>query len=519
MFRHRPDPRPRSRVDAPLPALASQLFDARFYLEEYPDAVDSGYAPLDHYLVAGIAEGRRIRPGVALRAEREPAWTEAWTNPASGPASSVQAAVAATAHFRRQVGAGALARDRYSIQVAAARSAGVLLAPVGVALVAAAVRAAEASGLPTVHYLSREGRVLQRIHDAVAPVLSTRTISSRHLPLSRLATFGPSLTGASPIELRRLWRMYPDQSPAALLTSLGLDPAGLEGPLRAHGLEPGRVIPGIADDPSVAGFLADEEVRSMLDRALAAHRARLRDFLLAEVTPGGPTADEVLVVDIGWRGSIQDNLAHVVPDWQWTGWYLGLLPFLNDQPPNTTKHAVGPDANRGDDVSWLGPSHVLELALSSQEPSAVGFDVADDGTVAPRFVATGGDGPGGRLAAELQAGMMLSVRAVARAFRDAEDPLHQLRPVLDGLLWNLLHDPPPGLADVVLESAHDETFGTLNVLPFEEPEVGTSSVWADSTTTALDRVAALGTRSRWPAGWRRWQPVRTLRASLGDRMP
>jgi hypothetical protein len=39
-------------------------------------------------------------------------------------------------------------------------------------------------------------------------------------------------------------------------------------------------------------------------------------------------------VDIGWRGTIQDNLAHVLPEKTLFGHYLGLARVLNEQPVN-----------------------------------------------------------------------------------------------------------------------------------------------------------------------------------------
>jgi len=40
-------------------AIASGVFDERFYLSTYPDIAAAGVDPLEHYLAAGRFEGRR----------------------------------------------------------------------------------------------------------------------------------------------------------------------------------------------------------------------------------------------------------------------------------------------------------------------------------------------------------------------------------------------------------------------------------------------------------------------------
>lgn len=424
------------------------------------------------------------------------------------------------------VAAGLLRRESAAVehpllsrdQVYAARLAGTILAPAAVALVTAAVGDAIRLGLRSVHYLSREGHVFRDVHRAIASIVSDRPVAARHLAVSRLSTFGPSLASTDTASLMRLWTMYPDQSPAALLNSLGLDPSRFDSHLRVHGLGRDESVPAVFADARVRKFLDDPAVERLMAHELAAARSLVVDYLRAEVARDDDRPD-VVVVDIGWRGTIQDNLAHLMPEWQWHGWYLALFPFLNPQPMNTLKRAVGPDANRGDDPGWIEPVHALELAMSSQSPSTARYRF-DGRRVVPVFAESTGGPPIARaLAAELQAGLLGAARSVAAVFASHGGATWLTRPAIEDILRNIASDPPTGLADLVFESEHDETFGVLNDLPHATGRPDKSWLAYASTAEALRALEERSQQSRWPQGHRRWTPVANLRAALGDTTP
>ena len=97
-----------------------------------------------------------------------------------------------------------------------AAHAGVLTALLPVSLVAAAVEEALERGLPTVHYLSREGAFLCRVHELIAPTLAgaAPAPAARHVEVSRRSTFGPSISDDHRAGLALMWSQYADQSPA-----------------------------------------------------------------------------------------------------------------------------------------------------------------------------------------------------------------------------------------------------------------------------------------------------------------
>ncbi len=370
------------------------------------------------------------------------------------------------------------------------------------ALVAAAVEEAYATGLDRVHYLSREGQFLARVHERVAGrLVAGAPPAAVTLEVSRRSTFGPSLGTFDADALMDLWRMYSRQSVGALLTSLGDQPSRYEREAAAYGIDLDAVVDGIHLDESVARFLADPVVA----RRLAEHNGRRRDALLAYLRSRTDIEESRwLVVDVGWRGTIQDNLARLLPDVQLDGIYLVLFPFLNPQLANTSKRAAGPDANEGDEYGFMEPPAAVERPWTADVPSVVDYRVDESGqAVAVLEKEHLGSVQSGLLAlfqeATLAAAEIVADWLVAGG-RTAADVRDHVR----ALVREYYQDPWPGVADLWFGSAHDDTFGVLNVTPFGKDRPGID--WLAGQPIE-ERITAAAEASMWGPGYRRWLPV------------
>jgi FMN phosphatase YigB (HAD superfamily)/predicted O-methyltransferase YrrM len=395
--------------------------------------------------------------------------------------------------------------------LARASAAGTRTALLPVALVVASIEQAVRQGVDVVHYLSREGLFLQEIHEAVAPIVVAGAKAPRavHLATSRRSTFGPALSSVTAPELSRMWSMYGDQSPRALLTSIGVDAEEFLEPLKRYDLELDQDVPGIATDDRIASFLEDIEVRQSLEDQLSEARVRLIDYLAAQTDL---TASHLVLVDVGWRGTIQDNLSRVLPGIHTTGIYLGLFPFLNEQPDNTTKHGVAFDGNLGDDYSHVNPPAAIERPWTPDVPSTVGYDRGEDGAVRPR-VEFGDVAQPGAIEA-YQAAVLRTAPLVARFLMTNGLAPSALRSSLSEVLHKYFTEPVPGLSDLWFESDHDDTFGALNVTPFGKERPSLS--WLHEGWSP----AAAAESSYWSEGYLSWLPVRAalaMRALMSQR--
>lgn len=373
-----------------------------------------------------------------------------------------------------------------------------------VALVAAAIEDAAARGLDRVHYLSREGLFLSRIHAEIAPILwPDHTPRAVHLAVSRRSTFGPSLAEPTAENLLDLWRMYPHQTPRGLLVSLGADAGDFASSLARFKLELDVVIDGIHLDERVASFLADDEVADQLSAVNTERRRALLGYL------GGQTdldLDRMIVVDVGWRGTIQDNLSRLLPQTRLIGWYLALFPFLNPQPTNGEKHAVGPDGNQGAEFAFMEPPAAVERPWTPAAPSVIDYRQGPAG-IQPVLDEEALDQADRDAIALYQDAAVEAASTVARWIVANGASTDVLRPLIEDELAAYYDRPEPGIADLWFDSAHDDTFGVLNVTSFGKQRPDRSWFRHGLGPGYLRHLDAAAQASLWPAGYQRWRPV------------
>jgi hypothetical protein len=280
------------------------------------------------------------------------------------------------------------------------------------------------------------------------------------LQVSRLATFGPSLASLDVQELMRLWRLYPTQSPLELFRSLNLD-LGEYGPVLArHGLKADEPITQPWSNAALQRFLLDHEFRRAANRRLAEQRELLLRYLYERGL--GPDTGNCIVVDIGWRGTIQDNIALLLPGIHFHGVYLGLQRFLNPQPANVSKVAFGPNLNLGgettnpDLLQFVAPMEMLtnsspgsvkSYALVGDEVFADCGDAEPERAIHERFTL-----PYQNHVAMLSAELFPELLADSARSRQLRGLALQV--------WNaIIADPPPILMEAYFGLHHDETFG------------------------------------------------------------
>jgi FMN phosphatase YigB (HAD superfamily) len=377
-------------------------------------------------------------------------------------------------------------------------AAGVISSVLSVAHVAGVIEQAAQVGVEKVYYVSREGSFLRRVHEAVGSIITGGDAPQpRHLEVSRRSTFGPSLRTLDPSDLMRMWRQYSNQSPRGFLVSLGLDADDYADDLRRFGLGIEEVLVDVSRNERLGEFLADRTVSKRVMDSLDQNRALLAAYLEDRGVGDAPT----VVADIGWRGTIQDNLCHVLPDVEFHGVYLGLFPYLNPQPANSSKRAVVFDGNLGDVFGHVSPPAAVEAAWTPSIPTVHGYQRLADGRVLPEGPLEPHRADG--LIAAFQAGALDSAPTVARWMVSVGATTELIRSGLQDVLRRYYSCPLPGVCDIWFESAHDDTFGVLNETPYAKSRV--SRDFLDLPHGAEAHPAAVS--SLWPAGYASWLPV------------
>ena len=323
-----------------------------------------------------------------------------------------------------------------------------------------AAESAHRSGCERIFFCTREGEFFLKVFDALQKNGAIPAhVKAGLVEVSRIATFGPSLRSLDIPELMRIWNQYSTQSLAAFLKSLNAPLEDYRPAMVAHAIDPQEVITYPWLDRRVQALLADARFKDPLSAHLAEHRCCLLGYLASR---GVPTAAPFALVDIGWRGTIQDNLCHLLPQSTIHGYYLGLQPFLNPQPENATKTAFGPNLNQKNHslydalcMQFISP---LEMLCNSPHGSVVGY-AASAPHAAVRVVDPVENITWEVFSSRIQASVLSSIPALATMLRDLAVSGDDIQPLANDRLYRLLTLPPQSLSSEYFALQHDETFG------------------------------------------------------------
>ena len=354
------------------------------------------------------------------------------------------------------------------------------LATIPTALVLDAIDLANELGTSRVFYLSREGLLLHRVHQALRNAGYTN-LDSTHLQVSRLAVCLPAMLELTRHELMNILRLYPVISLSTLFDSMGISvvPAEVRWLADRAGSSWDQPV-AWHDSPDVLdGVLRASPVQQMWVEAHGRARRSVMQYLDEQQFIG----DSVVVSDLGWRGTLQDMLSRITGIAS-HGQYLALFEYLNPQSILVAKNATLWNQNHGDDVSWLSDSvSALERLCTAPVPTTEAYDkdgmpvLHDD----MRFTLEGADGAQW----VLHQAMVDSAAELAAAAESSAFGRQVIRDAAAAVARVMVFDPPPIVALTTATQSHDERFGEGN------------------------RLADGRLRRSWPAGARalsRWRP-------------
>ena len=186
------------------------------------------------------------------------------------------------------------------------------------------------SNVAHVFFLSREGQPLKWMFELYRDRIGG-DIAAHYLEVSRRSTLLPSLDKLETEAFETLFRQYRTISVFEFLSSLGLEDC-CNAFARQLGLEDAKLRERIANFPESETFtrlLALSSFQDLYERRRLTQRDAFIDYL-GRIT-GGTLPDELVLADVGWKGTIQDHLhallCHrgVSPVRSIKGFYVGLV--------------------------------------------------------------------------------------------------------------------------------------------------------------------------------------------------
>lgn len=189
------------------------------------------------------------------------------------------------------------------------------------------------------YFFTREGDFFKKLYDQIAEhEKAAGSMPTAHvLEVSRMSTFFPSVRKITIHEMMRMWRQYPTQSMRMLCRSLNIELDSIQSCLDQYEIPADERIRQPWKDSRIRQMFADVSFVQIMERARDQKRSQIFRYLRQHGWSGSE-AETIGIVDIGWKGTIQDNLCYLYPNYKIVGFYLGLQPFLSDQPANARKY-------------------------------------------------------------------------------------------------------------------------------------------------------------------------------------
>lgn len=241
-------------------------------------------------------------------------------------------------------------------------------------------------GVKQVFFLSREGQPLMRMFEMYQERIGGQ-VTAHYLEVSRRSTLLPSLAPLTEEKFETLFRQYRRISLLEFLSSLGLE-AQTRSIAQALGLPEGSEALREEDFPTSSTFTALKALPQFQQLYESERATRRRAFIayLSELS-GGTPPDRLVIVDVGWKGTIQDNLHALLccddgtPVHSITGYYLGLVA-QGAAGPRNDKHGLLFSAvdSRSPGFSVFNENRALfEVVLAADHGSIVSYEIDEAG--------------------------------------------------------------------------------------------------------------------------------------------
>lgn len=351
-------------------------------------------------------------------------------------------------------------------------NSGVDLAPLlyffGYSIVEYAIK----NNIDTVYYQTREGETFIKIHELIQKnnPFGVKLPKCDIMEVSRIATFSASLKEFSIKELLRLWSQYRVQSMKALFKTLAIDIAPYKEFMGRYDINPEENIVDPWFDLRVQRLCADKEFTSKIQVELDRKRSELLEYFKNKK---GIIDDDkpMFIVDIGWRGTIQDNLAHIFKNKKIGGYYLTLYDFYNLQPESTYKISYLDDKNiRNNEIAsiitlleWIynpGTGSVIEY----KQGEAIRKAKTEETDIVKKYIMP------------LQEGMMAGAEIINEYMKYHPYEAKETKPYVYDLIRKIKTNPSKELVEAYYSMVFNDTFGTAEYVEKDDKLSGMDKI-------------------------------------------
>lgn len=195
-------------------------------------------------------------------------------------------------------------------------------------------------GTTNVYYFTREGEFFSEVHKIIRNnnYYYTNNCQEQILEVSRMATFSPSIPNFSIDSLMNVWNQYNKQSLKDLYITLNINITKYKDYFVKYNLDTDEKIQNPWENKNIQKLFQDKNYINKMNKEIVQKREELLKYFLSKKISNDNKP--LTVVDIGWRGTIQDNIARIFSKKEITGYYLSLFDFFNVQGNNVKKYSI-----------------------------------------------------------------------------------------------------------------------------------------------------------------------------------
>lgn len=335
-------------------------------------------------------------------------------------------------------------------------NAGVDLAPLIYFFVYSIVEYAIKNKIKKVYYFTREGETFIKIHEIFKRQnpFGVEIPECEILEVSRMATFSASLNEFSINELMRLWSQYRKQSMSTLFKTLAIDINNYTKYFKEYDIDIKEDIQDPWFDLRIQKLFKNKEFTENVNKELQSKKTELLKYFKEQKNIENDD-EQMFVVDIGWRGTIQDNLAYIFDKKQIEGYYLTLYDFYNLQPENTKKNSFIDDIKIRDNevasmitlIEWIynpGTGSTIEY----KDGGAIRKAKEKERNVVSKYIKP------------LQDGMFAGAKVINEYMTYHPYEAKETKKVVYDLIKDVKVNPSPSLLEAYYSMVFNDTFGT-----------------------------------------------------------
>ena len=279
-------------------------------------------------------------------------------------------------------------------------------------------------GIENVFFLSREGEFLKRLFDEYCKT-KAQIFKTEYVYVSRKAVLRAGFSTDPYCPGEKIEKAFKYTSIESILNYIGFSEIEINKYRQITGRSIDEVIEDYWKSTTWNDLCDDKEFLIQYEFYVKKNR----DMFSRYLEQVGFSSDvRTAIVDVGWKGTMQDSLKeYVYGSNVLFGYYFGLTPFAKSDAQSVKRGLVfsGQYGFSNDYEIWSFYHTQLESILTASHPGTVSYECAQDGSVCPVFQAWGTEEISYRMMAPIQVCMMDKFKRICSALEqngyDGED--------------------------------------------------------------------------------------------------